>query len=242
MKHLLIIIIILLIPCLAFGQWGTKPPTTTPVTGAVIVTGTVDATIDSADTRKLISVDVLPAITGAVDATIDSADTRKLISVDVMPAITGNVGLNNFADMMPIQRDSTTTSASSGLDTITVVMTTGVWFEHSNGFYRFGFSPDIDCDSTLVHYRFTRNGSGETRWFPMSVDSVSIDGNATGYVSTNTLVKYWAGKKYWALLYDPSSTNPMSYLPSELEEIEFRFINTGYDAVTYVTKFKWQEN
>lgn len=57
MKKLLIILIALLIPVFLYAR-GSKPSTVGTVTGAVTVTsGSVTAEIDSADTRKTVSID-----------------------------------------------------------------------------------------------------------------------------------------------------------------------------------------
>jgi len=255
MKRILIFILIL-IPMLSWA-FGTKPATSMSVTypdstkiytdDSLVVTGTVTATIDSADTRKTISIDVIPDP--------DSSKTRKMLSIDVLPAITGavttsgtatvsgDIGIDNFTDQEPVFRDSLNTGSIAATDTVEIVMGTGMMFNHVKGFYRASWKTSDNVDSIKFEYRFVHGTYALTRWLPMYSDTNRTDGAAVSYVVTTATTNTWvAGVPYWALLYDPASTSPMGCIPKAQDKIEFRIINLG-STVFIATWFTvWQEN
>jgi len=242
MKNL--IIILLLIPMLAFA-WGTDKRTAVPVTG------TLTTTIDSLDTRKLISVDVLPAITGTVTADVDSTKQRKLLSIDVLPAITGAVTVNTedsvtLSNPAPAFRDSIAAVELTAEDTVEVDMTTGVVFGNLNGVLRVGLiAVDDTRDSTIIQYRF-RHGTFDlsTRWMPLYVDTTRTDGEASSIASSCGINEYVGNKVYWSVLYDPSDTNPMGCTPIAGDVLQIRLIRLGDEdeTLSYITLFTWGTN
>jgi hypothetical protein len=221
MKRILFLIIILF-PSLVLA-YGTKP------LSSVTVSGTVTATIDSTKERKLVSVDVIPDP--------DSTKTRKVVSIDNTVTATG------WADQEPVYRDSLSSGTVAATDTVEIYMGTGTWFLHVKGFYRASWNMTASTDSVKFEYRFVHGTYALTRWLPMYADTNRTDGAAVSYAVTTSLTNDWAsGTPYWALLYDPSSTNPMGCIPKQGDEIEFRIINLSSTAFTATWFTVWQEN
>lgn len=219
MKKLLIIIA-LLIPMVAMA-FGPKP---------------ANNSITFPDSTKIYSNDTLSAtLVGANRVKIDSAGTITT---------SGTASVSNWTAQEPVFRDSALSASLNALDTIDVVMGTGLYFNHVKGFYRFGFVPDSTIDSVKIQYRIVHGTYPLTRWLPMAVDTQRTAGSAPAYASSMGNNIYAVSVPYWGLLYDPSTTAPMGCIPKSQDQIEFRFIQTKTvtSEVKFTTFIVWQEN
>lgn len=176
---------------------------------------------------------------------VDSIGTVTItgaVTTSGSATVSGSVDVGNFADQEPVYRDSSLTASIYELDTLTVTMSST--FAHTKGFYRATWIADSSCDSVKVQYRFVHGTFGLTRWLPLFVDTVSVAGNASAYVSSNGIVTYIADNPNWALLYDPTSTSPITCVPKTGDQLELRFIQLGNTAqeVRMTVLFTWQEN
>ena len=231
MKNLLILLI--LVPCLAFA-FGPKPISSS---SAVTVSATVD--VDTINGSVVIDT-ILTTVIIDGDVRVDSIGTVT---------VTGTVAVNTedsvtLSNPAPGFRDSIAAVELTAEDTVEVDMS--VVFGNLNGILRVGLiAVDDTRDSTIIQYRF-RHGTFDlsTRWMPLYVDTTRTDGEASSIASSCGINEYVGNKVYWSVLYDPSDANPMGCTPIAGDVLQIRYIRLGNidETLSYITLFTWGTN